>query len=518
MESTPTGETENLKDESLENLKLRLQEKLKKVKSGLKSLNLKLSEKLKSQSEEIKTKHSNYIADLKNKSISYIQSKDKKIKNKEVINHVYFEAIRKVKRIERFEKNMSDIILDSLKNYNNLITNKLPYYKNSSHQFLKNHEDKLCNNNIYSKLTKKQIDKIYHNLEGKNLIYFINGKYPVDLKILITENCIENSLILSSTKMNKLNSAEIDKLTDNSFNDFFENVREEKKKMINDIIIKNSELKSSEMFKIPLLYQNLKIIDSKIYSSIFNNMSFKNLVKFNLDNVQIDSFNFDNIFKNVLLGENKNLKEFSVKNNYISRIVLDDELVSKANILVSLEVFNLANNNIYTVDKRILDLMPNLKVLDLTNNSLLHETNCKELIKNCKGIVLLLKNIVILKDSMYNFYMDYYKKFFSKKFNSKFPLDYINFDSFFYKRNNMNIEKFDYSSTKSIENIKELNLSSCSLDNKNVINILSNCVSIKNNLAKINISYNLLNEELLVLLFLIIFINNFLIEDIQKIN
>ena len=500
MESTPTGETENLKDESLENLKLRLQEKLKKVKSGLKSLNLKLSEKLKSQSEEIKTKHSNYIADLKNKSISYIQSKDKKIKNKDVINHVYFEAIRKVKRIERFEKNMSDIILDSLKNYNNLITNKLPYYKNSSHQFLKNHEDKLCNNNIYSKLTKKQIDKIYHNLEGKNLIYFINGKYPVDLKILITENCIENSLILSSTKMNKLNSAEIDKLTDNSFNDFFENVREEKKKMINDIIIKNSELKSSEMFKIPLLYQNLKIIDSKIYSSIFNNMSFKNLVKFNLDNVQIDSFNFDNIFKNVLLGENKNLKEFSVKNNYISRIVLDDELVSKANILVSLEVFNLANNNIYTVDKRILDLMPNLKVLDLTNNSLLHETNCKELIKNCKGIVLLLKNIVILKDSMYNFYMDYYKKFFSKKFNSKFPLDYINFDSFFYKRNNMNIEKFDYSSTKSIENIKELNLSSCSLDNKNVINILSNCVSIKNNLAKINISYNLLNEELLVLL------------------
>ena len=500
MESTPTGETENLKDESLENLKLRLQEKLKKVKSGLKSLNLKLSEKLKSQSEEIKTKHSNYIADLKNKSISYIQSKDKKIKNKEVINHVYFEAIRKVKRIERFEKNMSDIILDSLKNYNNLITNKLPYYKNSSHQFLKNHEDKLCNNNIYSKLTKKQIDKIYHNLEGKNLIYFINGKYPVDLKILITENCIENSLILSSTKMNKLNSAEIDKLTDNSFNDFFENVREEKKKMINDIIIKNSELKSSEMFKIPLLYQNLKIIDSKIYSSIFNNMSFKNLVKFNLDNVQIDSFNFDNIFKNVLLGENKNLKEFSVKNNYISRIVLDDELVSKANILVSLEVFNLANNNIYTVDKRILDLMPNLKVLDLTNNSLLHETNCKELIKNCKGIVLLLKNIVILKDSMYNFYMDYYKKFFSNKFNSKFPLDYINFDSFFYKRNNMNIEKFDYSSTKSVENIRELNLSSCSLDNKNVINILSNCVSIKNNLAKINISYNLLNEELLVLL------------------
>ena len=502
MESTPTptGEKENLTNLSLAQLKIRLQEKLKNVKSGLESLNLKLSKNLDSQSAEIKTKHSNYITDLKNKSISYVQSKNKKIKDKTVINHVYFEAMRQVKRIERFEKNMSDIILDSLKNYNNLIINKLPYYKNSCHQFLKNQEDKLCNNNIYSKLTKKQIDKIYHKLEGKNIIYFINGKYPVDLKISITENSIEDSLILSSTKMNKINSAEIDKLSDNSFNDFFGNVREEKKKMINEVIIKNSELKNSEMFKIPLLYQNLKIIDSKIYSSIFNNMSFKNLVKFNLDNVQIDSFNFERIFKNLLLGENKNLKEFSVKNNYISRIILDDEIITKANILISLEIFNLANNNIYAVDKRIFDLMPNLKILDLTNNSLLHQINCKELIKKCKGIVLLLKNVAILKDSIYNFYMDYYKKFFSKKFNSKFPLDYINFDSFFYKRNNMFIENFDFSLTKSIENIKELNLSSCSLDNKNVINILSNCISIKNNLAKINISYNLINEELFELL------------------
>ena len=78
-------------------------------------------------------------------------------------------------------------------------------------------------------MTKKQIGKIYHKLEGKNIIYFINGKYPVDLKISITENCIEDSLILSSTKMNKINSAEIDKLSDNSFNDFFDNIREEKK-------------------------------------------------------------------------------------------------------------------------------------------------------------------------------------------------------------------------------------------------------------------------------------------------
>ena len=500
MENSPIGEKVNQNHKSLEQLKSRLKKKLENLKSDFESLNLKLSKNLVDNSSKIKKNYSKYITDLKDKSISYIKDMDKKIKEKEIINNVYFEAIRKVKRIERFEKNMYDIIFDSLKNYNNFIINKLPYYKNSCHQFLMNQENKLCDNVVYSKLTKKQVDKIYNHLKSKNLKYFINGKFEVDLKITIEGSCVENSLVLSSTKMNKINTVEINNLNDFTFNDFFDNVLEEKKNIINDFIFKNCELKNVELAKIPLLYQGLKIIDSKIYSSIFNNMSFKNLIKFNLDNAQINNFHFDNIFKNLLMSENKCLKEFSAKNNCISKISFNDEYISGENKLESLEIFNLANNNIYYVDKGLLDLIPNIKILDLTNNSLLHQTNCKELIKNCKGIVLLLKNIVISKDPMYNFYLDYYLKFLSKSTIPKFPLYCINFDSLFYKRNNSLIEKFDYSFTKNIENIRELNLSSCSLDNKSLINILSCCTSINNNFAKINVSYNLLNEEIFSLL------------------
>ena len=370
----------------------------------------------------------------------------------------------------------------------------------ASQQFLKNQEEKLCNNNIYAKLTKKQIEKIYHQLKSKNLIDFINGKYPVNLKMFISDSFLEECSILSSTTFFKINNVEIDKLNDNNFHNFFSNIRENKTSKINDLILKNCDLKGVTLAEIPFQFQNLNLVDSKIYSTIFHNMKFGNLVKFSLDNIQIDTYNFDKIFKNILKSGAKNLKEFSAKNNYISRIYFNEEFDSKVNILQSLEIFNLSNNSIYHVDKRIFNFIPNLKILDLSNNNLLHQNNCKELIINCKGIVLLLKNVIITKEPFYNFYLDYYNKFIDKNISNDIPLNYINFDSLFYQRNNLNILKWDFQFTKNIENISELNLSSCSLDNKNVIDIISNCISIKNNVSKINISYNLLTEEIFDLL------------------
>ena len=112
---------------------------------------------------------------------------------------------------------MNDIILDSVKNYNNFISYELPYYKNSSHLFLMNNENKMRNNNIYSKITKKQVDKLYHQIRSKNLKSLINGKYPVNLDIYISDNYMVDCATLSSTAMNQINSAQIDRLNDNSF-------------------------------------------------------------------------------------------------------------------------------------------------------------------------------------------------------------------------------------------------------------------------------------------------------------
>ena len=499
---TPGENKIDLKKETLEELKLKLKKKLSSVKSELKTLNSKLSNNITTQSSKIKKEYLNYIIDIKNKSITYVQDKSKKIKDKEFISSVYFEVMRKIKRYEKFEKNLSDIILDSLSNYNNFINYKLPFYKNATHQFLMNNEDKLCNNNIYSKLTRKQLDKVYQYLKSKNLINYINCKNPVDIKMNAFDNYLENCIVLSSNKLYQINSLEIDKLNDESFSNIFKNVRRDNDIRVNELILKNCELKGVEIAEIPFGFRILKIFDSKIFSSIFNNMPFENLIKINLDNTQMDSNNFERIFKSLLKIENKNLKEISAKKNYISRICLDNEYENKSNVLVSLEILNLSGNSIYKFDKRILDLLPNLKILDLSNNTLLHQNNCKELIKNCKGIVLLLKNIVISKDSMYNYYTKYYKNCLAQNNNNKLSIDYINFDSFFYKRNRNNIDilSFDFSQTKNIENMSNLNISSCSLDDNQVINIFPRCLSIKNNISELNISYNLLTEKIFDLL------------------
>ena len=487
-----------MEDKSLDlsALKKKLQQKLKDVKSDLSSLNKKLKDTLTNNSTNLRIKYSNYLKNLKENTLDRVQAKEKRIKDKDIIGYFYYDAFRNIKRMEQFEKNLGEVIIDSLTNFNNFISMQLPYYKYACHQFLLNNEEKLCNNNIYSKITKKQVDKLYHQIRSKNLKSLINGKYPVNLDIYISDNYMVDCATLSSTAMNQINSAQIDRLNDNSFIFFFKNVRENKDNVVNNLIFNNCELKNVELAKVPFGFKNLKITNSRIFASIFNNMNFENLIKFNIDNVQIDTYNFEKIFGTLLRCENKNLKEISAKNNYITRILINDELYSYAKIITALEIFNLANNSIYNVDKRIFNIMPNIKILDLSNNCLLHQNNCKELIKNCKGIVLLLKNIAISKKTFYNYYINYYQKFLATNNYNDIPLDYINFDSLFYEINKKSISQWDFSLTKKIDNISELNLSSCSLDNEIVSEILLECLSMKNSVSKLNLSYNEINQEI----------------------
>ena len=487
-----------MEDKSLDlsALKKKLQQKLKDVKSDLSSLNKKLKDTLTNNSTNLRIKYSNYLKNLRENTLDKVKDKEKRIKDKEIIGYFYYDAFRNIKRMEQFEKNLGEVIIDSLTNFNNFISMQLPYYKYACHQFLLNNEEKLCNNNIYSKITKKQVDKLYHQIRSKNLKSLINGKYPVNLDIYISDNYMVDCATLSSTAMNQINSAQIDRLNDNSFIFFFKNVRENKDNVVNNLIFNNCELKNVELAKIPFGFKNLKITNSRIFASIFNNMNFENLIKFNIDNVQIDTYNFEKIFGTLLRCENKNLKEISAKNNYITRILINDELYSYAKIITALEIFNLANNSIYNVDKRIFNIMPNIKILDLSNNCLLHQNNCKELIKNCKGIVLLLKNIAISKKTFYNYYINYYQKFLATNNYNDIPLDYINFDSLFYEINKKSISQWDFSLTKKIDNISELNLSSCSLDNEIVSEILLECLSMKNSVSKLNLSYNEINQEI----------------------
>ena len=186
-------------------------------------------------------------------------------------------------------------------------------------------------------------------------------------------------------------------------------MNDDKKFKQRDLAFQNCELKTIHISDIPYYISNLIIFNSGINSSIFlppttthsfvESNQLQYLISLILDNCKLDTDNFENIFT-ILLKKENNLKKLSARNNNISRIIKKEELGKINNKLNSLEILNLSNNYICDFNKNIFDLVPNLKILDLSNNSISQEYKCIELIKNFKGIVLLLRNIGIMKEKM----------------------------------------------------------------------------------------------------------------------
>ena len=133
-----------MEDKSLDlsALKKKLQQKLKDVKSDLSSLNKKLKDTLTNNSTNLRIKYSNYLKNLRENTLDQVKDKEKRIKDKEIIGYFYYDAFRNIKRMEQFEKNLGEVIIDSLTNFNNFISMQLPYYKYACHQFLLNNEEK----------------------------------------------------------------------------------------------------------------------------------------------------------------------------------------------------------------------------------------------------------------------------------------------------------------------------------------------------------------------------------------
>ena len=313
------------------------------------------------------------------------------------LNIQNMKLIKKLKDIETFNKNLSDTIIYSMENYNSFLLDKLPYYKESSSYFLFNHEEKLSNANVFSKLSQKQINEIYEKIKNKNLCHFINGKHLREINICFpTDNFIKDKFLLDSNSFYK-KKVELDNLNDEQFKEFFNkdyNVKSNYKRNNEQIIFKKCELRKIDISLIPINIKHLSFYKSILSYSIFKRVQFTNLISLNLDNNKLDSENFEKILKILLCNGNQMsqyLKELSAKNNGITRIIKLQNLKKIKNKFDSLEILNLANNSISEFHVKLLNLFPNIKLIDLSNNILNHQYKCQELLDNCKGIVLLAK-------------------------------------------------------------------------------------------------------------------------------
>ena len=501
-------ENEINEKERTNQLKIQLQQKLKNVKSILGKLKSQLSNNLSKQNENIKKSNKSFVEKFKNKYNvclkNNIELKANENQSEMYLNIQNMKLMKKLKDIETFNKNLSDTIIYSMENYNSFLLDKLPYYKESSSYFLFNHEEKLSNANIFSKLSQKQINEIYEKIKNKNLCHFINGKHLREINICFpTDNFIKDKFLLDSNSFYK-KKVELDNLNDEQFKEFFNkdyNVKSNYKRNNEQIIFKKCELRKIDISLIPINIKHLSFYKSILSYSIFKRVQFTNLISLNLDNNKLDSENFEKILKILLCNGNQMsqyLKELSAKNNGITRIIKLQNLKKIKNKFDSLEILNLANNSISEFNVKLLNLFPNIKLIDLSNNILNHQYKCQELLDNCKGIVLLAKNIGVMQNPMNKNYLDY----FLTKINEKdsYQFSSFNLDSLLYKRNVNDFIKKDISNIKYNMKITELNFSSCNLNDENAMKLIKNCSNINSNITKINLSLNLITEKIFNLL------------------
>lgn len=501
-------ENEINEKERTNQLKIQLQQKLKNVKLILGKLKSQLSNNLSKQNENIKKSNKSFVEKFKNKYNvclkNNIELKANENQSEMYLNIQNMKLIKKLKDIETFNKNLSDTIICSMENYNSFLLDKLPYYKESSSYFLFNHEEKLSNANVFSKLSQKQINEIYEKIKNKNLCHFINGKHLREINICFpTDNFIKDKFLLDSNSFYK-KKVELDNLNDEQFKEFFNkdyNVKSNYKRNNEQIIFKKCELRKIDISLIPINIKHLSFYKSILSYSIFKRVQFTNLISLNLDNNKLDSENFEKILKILLCNGNQMsqyLKELSAKNNGITRIIKLQNLKKIKNKFDSLEILNLANNSISEFHVKLLNLFPNIKLIDLSNNILNHQYKCQELLDNCKGIVLLAKNIGVMQNPMNKNYLDY----FLTKINEKdsYQFSSFNLDSLLYKRNVNDFIKKDISNIKYNMKITELNFSSCNLNDENAMKLIKNCSNINSNITKINLSLNLITENIFNLL------------------
>ena len=488
-----------------EELKNALLYKLRKVKSNIETYKNELN--FNNINEKIREKYNNCINFYHDRYLKYIDNKEtNNSSNKDILDMEYSKIIKIVKNIQTFTQNMENIVINSIDNYNILLSNQLPYYKDLGKKFMIKNVQKLGYNHIFSILSNNQIniiyDKIYDKEKAKSLLSFINRKYPLKININKEDLLISFSLLLSQ---NQLKQIELNLFNDEEFNSVLALIDTLKKgdSKTEEFFIQNCELQNSDFSLIPFDINHLRIINSKISSSILDKTQFNNLISLVLDNTDLDSISFEQIFK-MLFKKNcqicNNLKLLSAKDNYISRIIRNEEIRSLNNKLNALEIFNLANNNISYFNKNIIELVPNLKILDLSNNSLMSENYCRDLIENYPFMVILNQNIGVMECSM----KEKYKKYYLEKLSSnEYPIYEINLDCL-YGQNNSEVISKDIQTylSKIRENpkINEISLSSCFINNNSMINILKKILLITPNLSKLNLSNNLLNINFLDLL------------------
>ena len=187
------------------------------------------------------------------------------------------------------------------------------------------------------------------------------------------------------------------------------------------------------------------------------------------------------------------LKTLSFKGNILTKISLDNFNMNNC-VLKNLQYLNFSKNNIYEFSEKIFRSVPELKVIDLTNNNISNKILfdfLKEGNKIFKFIALLSNNIFIHNNHSNNML---YIKYISDNLSSfQHGIKKLSLSFLFNKKNINYLTKLKISPAVKISLFK-LDLSFCGLKDENVLKFLKNNFGLFN-LQILNLSNNHLTDN-----------------------
>ena len=247
--------------------------------------------------------------------------------------------------------------------------------------------------------------------------------------------------------------------------------------------------------KSPTLFGDIKL---------FNDLS--NLTTLSLTKCNINTYTFDLIMKNLIRFQNT-LEYLSFANNKITRVFFPMDETGNAGIqFTKLKELDFENNKIYRFDSSVFgspDKESQFRVIYLSSNSFAFGDNYHNLIDSCKArekymaekyknktkqdfriLIMISKNLFMTKGEHRKEYFEYLNSVLPQ-FN--YPLKYLTLEMLFNLYNKQLLCNLNFSNQIKA-NLIHLNLSSCSLNDKDIITFISRNQLIA--LKKLNVSFN----------------------------
>ena len=467
--------------------------------------------KVTEESEKIEDNIMNYYS-FETERIKETFSNGSKKEKPELEN--FIEIVKK--KIENYIQ-LYSVIQSTLNEHFNLLKDYLsdPMYikdENPVNSFLSKNSEMISNADLLKKIPIeiKTVPKIY---ERKSMI--ITSKKVNECAGLIKEHKDD----YSSIQINSLTKDEFEKIFQKiPKNEGGEEVisPEAKLNQLRKLKIKRCNLEEIELNQ---YFPNVESLQMKYCPYIYGNFNcvgyLSKLQKLVLRNLNLTNNTFDNIIKSLLSNDEarSHLKYLSCANNKITKVCMvkdndnsrqfselkeldfeDNKIyqfaVENFAILKQIRLINLASNN-FAFDENFNSNKTASKQVEKTN---LESMNEKDKSKIKKILIIISKNLFVLKRPHRQSYFEYINGILP---TFDYPMKRLTFEGLFNLHNKQLLSNLVISTT--VQNsLRYLNFSLCSLNDKDLVNLL-NKNNAMNNLKKLNVSFNFLSDEIFAL-------------------